>query len=78
MGDCPALQPRGMDHDHAVPNLVVMLAQAAANFMESYYVGLLGVDALAGAALVFPLVILIQTMSSGGMGAELPPRSLAR
>jgi Na+-driven multidrug efflux pump len=64
-----------MDHDHAVPNLVVMLAQAAANFMESYYVGLLG---LAGAALVFPLVILIQTMSSGGMGAELPPRSLAR
>jgi len=40
-----------MDHDHAVPNLIVMLAQAAANFMESYYVGLLGVDALAGAAL---------------------------
>jgi hypothetical protein len=55
----------------AVPNLVVMLAQAAANFMESYYVGLLGVDALAGAALVFPLVMLMQMMSSGGMGGGI-------
>ena len=38
----------------AVPNLVVMLAQATANFLESYYVGLLGVDALAGAAAACP------------------------
>ena len=30
----------------AAPNLVVMLAQALANFLESYYVGLIGVDAL--------------------------------
>jgi putative MATE family efflux protein len=52
----------------AVPNLVVMLAQAAANFLESFYVGLLGVDALAGAALVFPLVMLMQMMSAGGIG----------
>ena len=27
----------------AAPNLVVMVAQAAANFLESYFVGLLGV-----------------------------------
>jgi putative MATE family efflux protein len=52
----------------AVPNLVVMLAQAAAHFLESFYVGLLGVDALAGAALVFPLVMLMQMMSAGGIG----------
>jgi putative MATE family efflux protein len=55
----------------AAPNLVVMLAQAAANFLESYFVGLLGVDALAGAALVFPLVMLMQTMSAGGMGGGI-------
>ncbi|CAN5372317.1 MATE family efflux transporter [soil metagenome] len=55
----------------AVPNLIVMLAQAAANFLESYYVGLLGVDALAGAALVFPLVMLMQMMSAGGIGGAI-------
>lgn len=55
----------------ALPNLVVMLAQAAANFLESYFVGLLGVQALAGAALVFPLVMLMQTMSAGGMGGGI-------
>ena len=52
----------------AAPNLLMMLAQAAANFLESYYVGLLGVDALAGAALVFPVVMLMQMMSAGGIG----------
>jgi putative MATE family efflux protein len=55
----------------AVPNVVVMLAQAGANFLESYYVGLLGTDALAGAALVFPLVMLMQTMSAGGIGGGI-------
>ena len=55
----------------AVPNIVVMLAQAGANFLESYYVGLLGTDALAGAALVFPLVMLMQTMSAGGIGGGI-------
>ena len=55
----------------AAPNIVVMLAQAGANFLESYYVGLLGTDALAGAALVFPLVMLMQTMSAGGIGGGI-------
>lgn len=55
----------------AAPNLVVMLTQAAANFLESYYVGLLGVDALAGAALVFPVVMLMQMMSAGGIGGGI-------
>lgn len=55
----------------AAPNLVVMVAQAAANFLESYFVGLLGVNALAGAALVFPLIMLMQTMSAGGMGGGI-------
>ncbi|ASK33351.1 MATE family efflux transporter [Alcanivorax sp. N3-2A] len=55
----------------AAPNLVVMLAQALANFLESYYVGLIGVDALAGAALVFPLVMLLMMMSGGGIGGGI-------
>lgn len=55
----------------ALPNVMIMLAQAAANFLESYFVGLLGVDALAGAALVFPLVMLMQTMSAGGIGGGI-------
>ncbi len=55
----------------AVPNLAIMLAQAAANFLESYYVGLIGLDALAGAALVFPVVMLMQTMSAGGVGGAM-------
>jgi putative MATE family efflux protein len=36
--------------------------------MEAVFVGRLGRDALAGVALVFPLVMLMQTMSAGGMG----------
>ena len=55
----------------AAPNILVMLSQAGANFLESYYVGLLGVDALAGAALVFPLVMLMQMMSAGGIGGGI-------
>jgi putative MATE family efflux protein len=52
----------------AMPNVVVMVAQAIVSTCEAYFIGWLGADALAGAALVFPLVMLMQTMSAGGMG----------
>ncbi|WP_374446965.1 MATE family efflux transporter [Stella sp.] len=55
----------------AAPNFAVMLAQTTASFAESYYVGLLGTEALAGAALVFPLFMLMQMMSAGGMGGGI-------
>jgi Na+-driven multidrug efflux pump len=55
----------------AAPNLVVILAQAAANFMESYFLGRLGTDALAGAALVFPLIMLMQMLSAGAVGGGI-------
>ena len=55
----------------AVPNIAVIALQAAANFLESYYVGLIGLDGLAGAALVFPLVMLMQTMAAGGIGGAI-------
>lgn len=55
----------------AVPNLAVMLAQAAAGLIETWFVGKLGTDALAGLALVFPLVMLMQMMSAGAMGGGI-------
>lgn len=38
----------------ALPTMTVLVAQTAVNIAEAYYVGFLGTDALAGAALVFP------------------------
>ena len=52
----------------AAPNVAVMVAQAAVSTMDAVFVGWLGSDALAGVSLVFPLVMLMQTMSAGGMG----------
>ncbi|HET7343004.1 MAG TPA: MATE family efflux transporter [Methylomirabilota bacterium] len=55
----------------AAPNVVVMAVQAVVNAGEALYVGWLGADALAGVALVFPLIMLMQTMSAGGMGGGI-------
>src|SRR5213595_2595144 len=55
----------------AAPNVIIIAAQAAMNVLEAVYVGWLGRDALAGIALVFPLVMLMQTMSAGGMGVGI-------
>jgi len=52
----------------AAPNVIVMVAQAAVSTLDAYFVGWLGAPALGGVALVFPLVMLMQTMSAGGMG----------
>jgi putative MATE family efflux protein len=52
----------------ATPNVAVMMAQAVVNISEAYFIGWLGPEALAGASLVFPLIMLMQTMSAGGMG----------
>jgi putative MATE family efflux protein len=52
----------------AIPNVMVMVAQAVVSTCEMYFVGWLGPEALAGVSLVFPLIMLMQTMSAGGMG----------
>ena len=52
----------------AVPNVVMLVAQVALNVLEGYFVGWLGTDALAGVSVTFPLIMLMQTMSAGGMG----------
>jgi len=52
----------------AAPNVLVMVLQAVVTTMDAVFVGWLGTGALAGVALVYPLVMLMQTMSAGGMG----------
>ena len=53
------------------PNLIAMVAMALVAIAETSYVGLLGTPSLAGMALVFPMVMLQQMMSSGAMGGGI-------
>src|ERR1700687_5240506 len=55
----------------AAPNMLVMLAQTSVGLVETYFVGKLGTDPLAGVALVFPVVMLMQMMSAGAMGGGM-------
>ena len=55
----------------ATPNVLVMLAQAMTGLIETYFVARLGTDALAGMALVFPGVMLMQMISAGAMGGGI-------
>jgi len=55
----------------AAPNMLVMLAQTSVGLVETYFVGKLGTAALAGVALAFPLVMLMQMMSAGAMGGGI-------
>lgn len=55
----------------AAPNAIAMLVQAAMSISEAYFAGRMGVTALAGLALVFPLVMLTQALSAGAMGGAI-------
>ena len=55
----------------AIPNLVVMFAQAGAGLVEAWFIGKLGTDALAGVALVFPVLMMMQMMSAGAIGGGI-------
>jgi putative MATE family efflux protein len=52
----------------AAPGIALALFQTAVSVADTYYVGRLGTDALAGLALVFPMVMLLQMTSAGAMG----------
>lgn len=52
----------------AAPGIVLALFQTAVSIADTYYIGRLGTSALAGLALVFPLVMLLQMVSAGAMG----------
>lgn len=53
------------------PNMLVMLAQASTGLIETFWVSRLGTAALAGMALVFPVVMLMQMMSQGAIGGGI-------
>src|SRR6266850_1674530 len=55
----------------AAPNVLVMFVQASVGLIETYFVAKLGTDALAGVALVFPVLMLMQMMSAGAMGGGI-------
>jgi putative MATE family efflux protein len=52
----------------AVPTVTVLVAQTLVGVAETFYVSFLGTEALAGVALVFPVLMLMQMMSNGGVG----------
>src|SRR3954467_10964409 len=55
----------------AAPNMVLLLVQSSLGLIEAYWIGRLGTDALAGVALVFPALMLMQMMSAGAMGGGI-------
>jgi putative MATE family efflux protein len=55
----------------AVPNLLLILVQTSVGLIEMFWVARLGTDALAGVALVFPVVMLMQMMSGGAVGGGI-------
>ena len=52
----------------AFPTIVVLVIQTLVGVAETYFVSFLGTDALAGVTLVFPVLMLMQMMSNGGIG----------
>lgn len=52
----------------AAPNLLGMMASTAVAIAETAYIGRLGAEPLAAAALVLPLIMLMGMMSAGSMG----------
>jgi putative MATE family efflux protein len=52
----------------AAPGLLLVAFQSMISIGDTYFVGRLGTEPLAGLALVFPLVMLLQMTSAGAMG----------
>jgi len=52
----------------SAPGLLLVAFQSMISIGDTYFVGLLGTGPLAGLALVFPLVMLLQMTSAGAMG----------
>lgn len=52
----------------AGPTTGLMVVQIFVAIADTYFIGRLGTDALAGLALVFPFIALMQNIAAGGMG----------
>ena len=61
----------------AAPGIVLVAFQTAVSVADTIFVGRLGTASLAGLALVFPLVMLLQMASAGAMGGGVSS-SIAR
>jgi Na+-driven multidrug efflux pump len=48
-----------------------MVVQASVGLIETHFIGKLGTEAVAGVALVFPVLMLMQMMSAGAMGGGI-------
>ncbi|WP_158965530.1 MATE family efflux transporter [Chachezhania sediminis] len=55
----------------AFPNVLSMLVMAIYSISEAYFAGRLGVEALAGLALVYPLAMFTQMLSGGSFGGSM-------
>lgn len=74
--DLKALARRAMLHGPILPTMLrlawptvaVLVVQTFVGIAETYYVGYLGTNALAGVTLVFPVLMLMAMMSNGGFG----------
>ncbi len=55
----------------AWPNMMIMLVQAGAALVDTFWLAKLGNDALAGMVLVFPFILLVGTVSGGSIGAGI-------
>ena len=52
----------------AGPTVVVLVVQTLVGVTETYFISFLGTESLAGVALVFPVLMLMQMTSNGGIG----------
>ena len=55
----------------ALPTVSVLVVQTLVGIVETYFVSSLGADVLAGVAVVFPVLMLMQMMANGGIGGGL-------
>ncbi|MDD9917769.1 MAG: MATE family efflux transporter [Rhodospirillaceae bacterium] len=55
----------------ALPSIFAMFVQAAMVVTDAYFLGQLGRDVLAGAALVFPMLMLMSMLSAGAIGGSV-------
>jgi putative MATE family efflux protein len=55
----------------AAPTTAVMLIAAVSNILHTYFVSRLGDEAIAAVSLVFPIVMILITVVSGGLGTGI-------
>ena len=55
----------------AAPTIAMMVAQSSISLIQVWFVSRLGIDSLAGIALVFPCSIMMQMLSAGSLGGGI-------